>query len=133
MTTTAIQVPMLIESASFPNSPGVYTVHTSDGRSVLYVGKATTQTIQQRWQRQHLYPRAGGSALRRSLGVHLGLGPEKLKRPARYYPAEVETEITTYLRRCHIVFYRLSDPVEIAAQEGHLIRTLRPLLNVQRA
>jgi len=62
----------LVRIASFPDSPGVYVVYRPDQERPLYVGVAATQTIAERWRKQHLYPRAGGSALRRSLGLHLG-------------------------------------------------------------
>jgi hypothetical protein len=48
MTTAATnKPPICAELASFPTTPGVYAVYTPDYTSVLYVGKAATQTLQQ--------------------------------------------------------------------------------------
>jgi GIY-YIG catalytic domain-containing protein len=90
-----------VRDAAFPQTSGAYAVW-GDGDRPLYVGMAATQTLAQRWRRQHLRPRAGGSALRRTLGVRLGLVAEKLRRPERYYPAEVEAAITDFLLGCRI-------------------------------
>jgi len=65
----------LVRIASFPESPGVYVVYRPGLERPFYVGVAATQTIAERWLKQHLYPRAGSSALRRSLGLHLGSSP----------------------------------------------------------
>jgi hypothetical protein len=115
----------------FPNQVGVYIVWDDDGKP-LYVGVAATQTLARRWQRQHLYPRAGGSALRRTLGVHLGLVDAKLRRPSRYYPAATEAAITRYLEGCLIEFIPTDTAEEARALETELIIRLDPKLNVRR-
>jgi hypothetical protein len=63
-------------------------------------------TIASRWQKQHLKPRAGSSALRRTLGPYLGLVERKLSvsRDGRYYPAPVEAAITRFLETCSVEF-----------------------------
>jgi hypothetical protein len=98
------------------------------------VGRAATQTIEQRWRRQHLLNRAGGSALRRSLGVHLGLVEKKLsiKRDGRFYPPEIEAAISEFLRTCEVEFVLADSPQEAIDLEDETIRALRPLLNTRR-
>jgi hypothetical protein len=124
-----------IEVASFPAVPGVYIVWAPHeiGRPI-YVGSAATQTIEQRWRRQHLRNRAGGSALRRSLGPHLGLVAKKLSvsRDGRYYPPEVEREITAFLLTCEVEFIAADSAEEARGLELQLIEELRPLLNARR-
>jgi hypothetical protein len=122
-----------IAEAAFPNAPGVYVVwgHESGDRP-LYVGKAGTQTLRRRWVGQHLRPRAGGSALRRTLGVHLGLVDEKLRRPDRYYPRGVEEAIGEFLLKCPIEFFPTTSAEEASTKETELIRRLGPVLNVTR-
>ena len=62
-----------IAEAQFPDSPGVYVVWEGEQAPPLYVGVAATQTIAERWRKRTLQDRAGDSALRRTLGDHLGL------------------------------------------------------------
>jgi hypothetical protein len=123
-----------VATATFPPACGVYIVWES-GRAdrPLYVGVAATQTIDQRWRRQHLRSRAGGSALRRSLGVHLALVAKKLnlRTDGRFYPPDVEAEITGFLDSCDVEFRVAQTPHEARAIENELIRQLRPLLNVR--
>lgn len=120
-----------IGTATFPNSCGVYVVYSDDHCvQPLYIGKAATQTIRRRWERQHLVPRSGGSALRRSLAVHLGLVAQKLKRPSRYYPDEIESAISDHLKRCYIRFEIRSTGADATRLEQREIRRLRPILNV---
>lgn len=122
----------LVKQAKLPNEPGVYIVWAgSEGGVPLYVGVAATQTIADRWRRQHLYPRAGGSALRRTLGVHLGLVSQKLRRPERYYPREVEVDITSYLEHCWIECRPTSNAAEARVLENEVIESLKPVLNVR--
>jgi hypothetical protein len=123
----------LVRDADFPSKPGVYIVWNGSTVDVpLYVGVAATQTIAERWRRQHLYPRAGGSALRRTLGVHLGLVSKKLRRPERYYPSEVEAAISSYLETCLVEFRPTRDAAQARALENQLIHSLEPALNVRR-
>jgi hypothetical protein len=105
---------------------------TAEATRPLYVGVAARQTLRQRWMRQHLRPRAGGSALRRSLGVHLGFVPTKLRRPERYYPDDVEEAITSFLLNCWIELQPAVDAEAAERQESALIRQLAPALNVRR-
>lgn len=121
----------LIGSAEFPNTPGVYIVYADDARP-LYVGVAATQSIRRRWVGQHLQPRSGGSALRRTLGVHLGLVETKLRTSeGRYYPADVEAAITRFLDTCKIQLHPTTDATAAKALEAQLIGTLEPMLNVR--
>ena len=125
------QVRQLIEAADFPATPGAYVVYGSESDEVpLYVGVAAAQTIQQRW-RQHLALRSGGSALRRSLAVWLGLVTEKLKRPARYYSESVEEDVTRSLQTCWIQLFPAETGGEAIDLEHRLIRELKPLLNIR--
>lgn len=118
---------------TFPSLPGAYVVRRVPDGAVLYVGVAATQSIADRWKKQHLYPRSGGSALRRTLGVHLGLVAQKLRRPDRYYPPEVELEITRFLSsECSVESIPAESPQEARRLEAELIRSLNPLLNVRR-
>lgn len=118
-----------VSSARFPDEPGAYVVY--DGEQVLYVGVAATQTLKQRWQQQHLKPRAGGSALRRTLGVHLGLVKSKVRRAeGRYYPPDIEQAITRFLRGCDVDLTPTVDAATARALERQLIGTLTPVLNV---
>jgi hypothetical protein len=120
-----------VDDAEFPASPGVYVVRDG-GERPLYVGKAATQTIAARWREQHLRPRAGGSALRRTLGVELGLVETKLKTSeGRYYPAPVEQAITDYLLDCTIEFHPTADADAARTLEAQLIAALEPRLNVR--
>ena len=99
-------VRQLVSRAVFPTSPGIYVVYQPGRERPLYVGVAATQTVADRWRKQHLYPRAGGSALRRSLGVHLALVATKLRRAdGRDYPPAVEEEITRFLESCDIELF----------------------------
>lgn len=85
-----------VTDAAFPSNPGVNVVWEAGLDRPIYVGVAARQSIAERWRGQHLRDRAGGSALRRSLGPHAGFVEKKLsvKRDGRYYPAEVEVKIT---------------------------------------
>ena len=121
-----------IRDAAFPSRIGAYVVWDEADDQPLYVGVAATQTLAQRWQRQHLYPRAGGSALRRTLGIHLGVVDTKLRRPSRYYPAAAEAAITRYLERCAIEFLPASTAEEARALEAEMIEHLSPKLNLRR-
>ena len=122
--------------ASFPHACGAYVVFDPARKDPpLYVGVAATQTIDERWRRQHLRSRAGGSALRRTLGVHLGLVERKLtiRTDERFYPPEVEAAITAFLLKCEIAFVVADSPEDARRIETDLIRTLRPALNVKRS
>ncbi len=126
-----------VAAAEFPSAPGVYVVYepqSTDADALLYVGVAAVQSIAKRWQGQHLQNRSGGSALRRSLGPHLGLVDKKLTAKAgRYYPVEVEEEITDYLESCSIVFFPATTADEADELEVELRKRLRPKLNISRA
>jgi hypothetical protein len=122
-----------VAEADFPETPDVYVVYAGDARP-LYVGVAATQSIRKRWRGQHLRPRAGGSALRRTLGVHLGLVETKLRTAeGRYYPSDVEAAITSFLETCEIEFHLAANAAAAQALEAELIGTLGPTLNVRRA
>jgi hypothetical protein len=122
-----------VSDAEFPDSPGVYVVYEhQDDERPLYVGVAATQSLAKRWRSNHLAPRAGSSALRRTLGVHLERVEAKLKRPDRYYPPEVEAAITKFLRGCFIELYPTATGDEAKALEARKIRELSPMLNVAR-
>lgn len=122
-----------VREAAFPDSPGVYGVYQPGHERPLYVGVAATQTIAGRWRKQHLYPRAGGSALRRSLGLHLELVAAKLRTSeGRYYPAAVEAEITRFLEGCEIEFFPTATADEADDLEVELRDRLKPELNISR-
>jgi excinuclease UvrABC nuclease subunit len=130
---TMMKIRQRVEEADFPSQPGVYVVYEgTEDEQPLYVGVAATQTIAQRWRGQHLRPRSGGSALRRSLGVYLGLVTAKLRRPARYYSPEVEEAVTAFLVECRVDFFPTASADEARALESRLIRELNPRLNVLR-
>ena len=121
----------LVGRAVLPTSPGVYVVYRAGAERPLYVGVAATQTVAERWRKQHLYPRAGGSALRRSLGLHLGLVATKLRRgDGRYYPPGVEEAITRFLESCEIEFFPTATADEADDLEHELRQQLRPELNI---
>jgi hypothetical protein len=121
----------VVGRAAFPTSPGVYVVYRAREKRALYVGVAATQTIAERWRKQHLYPRAGGSALRRSLGVHLRLVTRKLRRAdGRYYPPDVEQAITRFLTRCEVEFFPTETADEADDLEHKLRQRLNPRLNI---
>jgi hypothetical protein len=125
-----------VSQASFPTACGVYVVWDSAGGDrPLYVGVAATQTIEQRWRGQHLRSRAGGSAMRRTLGVYLGLVATKLnvRVDGRFYPPEVEAEITRFLESCQVECREATSAEHAKELEATLIRELRPLLNVRGA
>jgi hypothetical protein len=124
-----------VAEAEFPASPGVYVVWEEGQATPLYVGVAATQTIKERWRKQTLQDRAGGSALRRTLGVHLGLVERKLsptRDGTRYYAPEVEHEITSFLLGCEIEFHPCRSAEESHELEETLIVELAPRLNVRR-
>lgn len=124
----------LVETADFPDDFGVYVLYESaTARQPVYVGKAHKQTVKERWSRNHLKDRAGGSALRRSLAPHLGLVDQKLSvaRDGRYYPAPVEQAITNALRSYFIEWYTTATGEEAGALEKDLIKKLDPVLNIQ--
>jgi hypothetical protein len=122
-----------VGDTTFPDEPGAYVVYEAkNAAGPLYVGVAAGQTIRQRWTRQHLKARSGGSALRRTLGVHRGLVFEKLKRPERYYPAQVEEAITAFLQDCWVEVRPTTAAASAKALESTLIATVDPVLNVQR-
>jgi hypothetical protein len=97
-----------------------------------YVGVASKRGLDQRWNRDHLSNRSGSSALRRSLRVHLGLVEDKLRRPKRYYPPELEESITKALRRGYVELYPCASEAEALLLEAQLIAELDPVLNVKR-
>lgn len=77
---------------------------------------------------------ADTTALRRTLGVHLGLVETKLRTAeGRYYPPGVEVAITDFLETCQIEFHWAPDAAAAQALEAELIATLQPTLNVRRA
>ncbi len=122
-----------LATAAFPDAPGVYALYDSpDALVPLYVGVAATQSLRERWARQHLRGRAGGSALRRSIGVRLGLVSKKLRRPDRYYPPDVEAAITAFLNDAWIELHPTTTADEARALEARLITELHPVLNVAR-
>jgi hypothetical protein len=122
-----------IETTTFPGDVGCYAVYEdAESTRPLYVGVAARRGLNQRWNGDHLRARAGSSALRRSLGVYLGLVDEKLRRPARYYPPEVEDAITQALNRGYIELYPCTSETEALALESELIARLNPILNVRR-
>jgi hypothetical protein len=124
-------VRQLVGSAVFPVSPGVYVVYRSAAERPLYIGVAATQTIKDRWHKQHLRARAGGSALRRSLGFHLGLVEAKLRlSDGRYYPPAVEQEITRFLQSCEVKFFPTATADEADDLEHELRQGLDPELNI---
>ena len=122
--------------ARFPAACGAYVVFDPGSPDPpLYVGVAATQTIHERWRRQHLRSRAGGSALRRTLGVHLGLVERKLniRTDGRFYPPEVERAISAFLLDCEVAFVVADSPEDARRIERELIQTLHPSLNVTRS
>lgn len=122
-----------IAETEFPDEPGVYVVYREPGdRRPLYVGVAATQTLRRRWYGQHLRPRAGGSALRRTLGPYLAEVDQKLRQPERYYPPEIETAISAFLNRCWIELHTTATPEAAKLLEAELIPALDPVLNVSR-
>ena len=122
-----------IETTVFPGEVGCYVVYESESAErPLYVGVAARRGLVERWNRDHLRNRAGSSALRRSLGVHLGLVGGKLRRPARYYPPEVENKITEALKRGYVELYPCDSATEALLLEAALIAKLDPILNVRR-
>jgi Restriction Endonuclease associating with ARP/GIY-YIG catalytic domain len=123
-----------VSDAVFPSTPGVYVVWQEGHARPLYVGVAASQTIAQRWRRQHLCNRSSGSALRRSLGPHAGFVEKKLSiaKDGRYYPADVEAKITALLRSLDVEFYETERGEDAVALELQLIEELRPLLNSRR-
>ena len=107
--------------------------HTMTGRRCTSESPALSQTIARRW-RQHLSARAGGSALRRSLGVYLNLVDRKLTHAdGRYYPPDVEQRITAYLNDCDIELHATSTADEADDLELRLIAEMNPILNISRA
>lgn len=121
-----------IGEADFPQSPGAYIVYeTREAPRALYVGVAVSQTIKQRWLRQHLKARSGGSALRRSVPVFLGVVARKLQLPERYYKGDVERRITEFLSNCYIEFFPTTAD-DARSLERRLIVELDPILNVRR-
>lgn len=50
-----------VRSAAFPTSPGVYVLYRAGEQRALYVGVAATQTIADRWRKQHPVPAAAHS------------------------------------------------------------------------
>ena len=123
----------MIGETELPGTVGCYVVYkTPNAERALYVGMAGERGLHTRWSRDHLGRRSGSSALRRSLGVHLGLVDEKLRRPNRYYPPEVEATITEALRSGYIELYPCASVEEARRLEMELISQLDPILNVQR-
>lgn len=122
-----------IETTTFPGDVGCYVVYAEErDERPLYVGVAARRGLNERWERDHLRDRAGSSAFRRSLGVHLGLVKDKLRRPARYYAPEVGQAITKALRRGYIELYPCRSEAEALLLESRLIAELDPILNVKR-
>ena len=103
---------------------------SSTGTKPLYVRMAGAQTLRKRWREDHLRDRAGGSALRRSLGIHLRLVEEKLRLPDRYYRPDVETAITNFLHGCFNELHPTATAEEARRLEADLIRRVGPILNV---
>jgi hypothetical protein len=123
-----------VGDAVFPDQPGVYVVYDDGDTRPLYVGVAANQTLSERWRRQHLRDRAGGSALRRSLGVHLSLVEIKLRtQESRYYPREVEAAISSFLNGCQVELFPVTTSEEADDLEVTLRKKLKPLLNISTA
>ncbi len=125
----------LVRDVVFPRTPGVYVVYEPHppAERPLYVGVAATQTLCERWCAQHLKNRAGGSALRRTLGVDLALVETKLThRVGRYYPDDVEQAITDFLESCEIELYSTATADEAEDLEVELRERLQPRLNISR-
>lgn len=115
-----------------PESVGAYVVYAPgahDGARPLYVGEAGTREVARRWGEQHLRGGAGGSALRRAVGVHLHLVGEQLKGSGDSYPSDVERAITAFIERCGVVFHRAATAADATALKAKLIHQLDPLLN----
>jgi hypothetical protein len=124
----------MIEATVFPPVVGCYVVYEDESAErPAYVGVASERGLDQRWNRDHLPARSGSSALRRSLGVHLGLTQEKLRRPARYYAPDVEAKITQALRRGYVEVYPCRSRAAALMLESQLIARLGPILNVRRS
>lgn len=124
-----------VRDARFPAACGVYVVFDpASPERPLYVGVAAAQTIDERWRRQHLRSRAGGSALRRTLGVHLGLVERKLniRTDGRFYPPEVESAISAFLMDCEVAFVVANSPESARTMEKELIQAMHPSLNARR-
>ncbi|MHB1158290.1 MAG: GIY-YIG nuclease family protein [Phycisphaerales bacterium] len=121
-----------VADTKFPYTPGVYLVYESSAASrPLYIGKAGNQGICSRWLKQHLKDRSGGSALRRSIGIHLNLVGQKLRRPDRQYPPSVEMEITRFLNSCYVEIVSRRDADQAETLEKKLILEQNPILNIQ--
>lgn len=121
-----------VARAQFPPACGVYVVwEPGDAGRPLYVGGAVTHTIEERWRRNHLRLSAGVSALRRALGVHLGLVEQRLnpRTDGRFYAPEVERRISEFLHSCEVAFLVADSPEQARELERQTIRELRPLLN----
>jgi excinuclease UvrABC nuclease subunit len=120
-----------IAEAEWSDKPGVYVVFEAEGDTQpLYVGGAAKQSLRRRWQRQHLASRSGSSALRRSVAVYRKLVKDKLKRPNRSYPPQVEEDITIFLKQCFVELHPTETPEQALALEAKLIASLGPVLNV---
>jgi excinuclease UvrABC nuclease subunit len=116
----------------WPDTPGVYVVWGEDsGSRPTYVGMANS--LRRRWSRDHLSGQSNRSALRRTLGTHLSLTSQKLRKPKPAYPRDVEKEITKFLNGCQIDLHVTVSAEEAAELERVLIASLNPLLNVQRS
>lgn len=119
-----------VTETDWPDTPGVYIVYESEQASTpLYVGIG--KSLRRRWLQDHLRDRSGSSAFRRTLGVQLGLVSEKLRRPDRYYPANVEAGVTEYLRTCWVQFIETPTREDASSLERELIARLKPRLNIQ--
>lgn len=126
----------LVRNAHFPRTPGVYVIYEPDppDERPLYIGVAAMQTLCERWCTQHLKNRAGGSALRRTLGVELGLVETKLThKVGRYYPPDVEQAITDFLETCEVELHQTATAEEADDLEVQLCDRLQPRLNVSRS
>ena len=113
-----------------PGSVGAYVVYAPgahDGARPLYVGEADTDVLQ-RWCEQHLRDRAGVSVLRQALGVHLKLVEQKVQRPNQDYRSDVERQITRFIERCGVVFYRAATAADASVLRAKLVGRLDPIL-----
>ena len=105
-----------ISSADIPKEPGVYAIHDSRLKTIIYIGR--TRNLRRRLLRNHKSGNIRGSQFRKALGQKLDL--------------KSETEITNYiLENCSFQFMVVKEFEEMVRLEHFATAVLAPILNVR--
>ena len=116
-----------LKAAEIPTDPGVYAIYRGDHR--IYVGKASN--LQNRIWRNHCGRGAvmTGSALRRNVAEHLGIGTAADIKARRYEPDLSEIEaVRRWLEACDVAWLTSGSHADATALEDAMKGEHKPPL-----